>query len=279
MLSDGLSRLLPNQRCRHPISMSLAHPSLSVLTAAVIWIALTGPTRATPRAAWVQLIGPDGSSSVRAIINKGNCPDLMVDGKPVRMNVRADPKALFPGHRKKMPTADFRVQVCETIVPAGTASAVLEDRPLSLPPPEIRRIVVLGDTGCRVKKKKTQDCNDPKKSPHAKLVEHAAQARPDLVIHLGDYLYREKRCSKRVTDCPNVATGYGWNVWDADFFTPSSPLLAAAPWIMVRGNHETCGRAGEGWYRFLDAAQPGGKCPEMSDFYVVSYGNMGFAGV
>ena len=26
----------------------------------------------------------------------------------------------------------------------------------------------------------------------------------------------------------------------------------AAPWIVVRGNHESCSRAGQGWWRFLD---------------------------
>src|SRR5215831_602265 len=213
-------------------------------------------------AAWVQLIGPDGRSSVRAIIKEGECPDLTVDGKSVPMD--------------KMPAADFRVRVCERTVRAGTASALLEGKSLPLPSFAIRRIVVLGDTGCRVKKKKTQNCNKPKKWPYAKLAEHAAQARPDLVIHVGDYLYREKRCSKHVAECPNVRTGYGWKVWDADFFTPSKPLLETAPWIMVRGNHETCGRAGEGWFRFLNAPKPGSKCQETSDFYVVSYGNMGF---
>ena len=30
-------------------------------------------------------------------------------------------------------------------------------------------------------------------------------------------------------------------------------MLTAAPWVFVRGNHESCARAGQGWYRFLDA--------------------------
>jgi hypothetical protein len=30
-------------------------------------------------------------------------------------------------------------------------------------------------------------------------------------------------------------------------------LLAAAPWLIVRGNHESCGRAGVGWQRYLAA--------------------------
>jgi hypothetical protein len=41
-------------------------------------------------------------------------------------------------------------------------------------------------------------------------------------------------------------------VWEADFFAPAAKLLAAAPWIVVRGNHESCARAGQGWWRFLD---------------------------
>jgi hypothetical protein len=52
-------------------------------------------------------------------------------------------------------------------------------------------------------------------------------------------------------------------VWNVDFFEPSARLFAAAPWIMVRGNSETCEHAGEGWFRLLDAnAMP----KECSDF-------------
>jgi len=29
-------------------------------------------------------------------------------------------------------------------------------------------------------------------------------------------------------------------------------LLAAAPWVVARGNHEECARAGQGWFRLLD---------------------------
>ena len=42
------------------------------------------------------------------------------------------------------------------------------------------------------------------------------------------------------------------DAWEADFFAPAKALLAAAPWIVVRGNHESCNRAGQGWWRFLD---------------------------
>ncbi len=107
--------------------------------------------------------------------------------------------------------------------------------------------------------------------PYADLARRAADAAPDLVIHVGDYLYRES-CTGAA--CP--PTGFGWEVWQADFFTPSKPLLAAAPWIMARGNHEICARAAEGWFRFLDGPRPGAKCPDMSDPFVVDLGDIGF---
>ena len=52
--------------------------------------------------------------------------------------------------------------------------------------------------------------------------------------------------------CRGSPWGYGWDAWNADFFAPARDLLAAAPWVFVRGNHESCARAGQGWWRFLD---------------------------
>jgi predicted phosphodiesterase len=143
-----------------------------------------------------------------------------------------------------------------------------------LPAADIHRIVVFGDTGCRIKEhKKPQDCASADKWPYAKVAEHAAQAHPDLVIHVGDYLYRE---SCDTAACAGMPTGYGWDIWDADFFTPSAPLFTAAPWIMVRGNHENCGRAADGWFRFLAAAQPEPTCADMSPFFIIDLGAQSF---
>lgn len=137
-----------------------------------------------------------------------------------------------------------------------------ETRQFPLPPDVINRVVVLGDTGCRVAKKhKLQKCDDAA-WPFEDVAKHAADAvpKPDLVIHLGDYLYREE-------------DGYGWTTWQEDFFKPAKHLLAAAPWIMIRGNHETCSRAAEGWFRFLDGPKPTGSiCPDMSKSFVVDLG-------
>ena len=46
---------------------------------------------------------------------------------------------------------------------------------------------------------------------------------------------------------------YGFDASAADLFTPAKPLLAAAPWVFVRGNYEACFGAGQGWFRFLDS--------------------------
>jgi hypothetical protein len=76
---------------------------------------------------------------------------------------------------------------------------------------------------------------------------------PDLVIHIGDFHYRENACPPQVAGCQGSPWGYGWDTWQADLFDPAAKLLAAAPWVVARGNHEECRRAGQGWFRFLDA--------------------------
>jgi phosphodiesterase/alkaline phosphatase D-like protein len=106
---------------------------------------------------------------------------------------------------------------------------MLDGKPLPLARPNPQRILIFGDTGCRLVPQIAQDCNDPVAWPFPKIAAAAATARPDLVIHVGDYLYREKSCQGRTDECPESPVGYGWNIWDVDFFAPSARLLAAAP--------------------------------------------------
>jgi predicted phosphodiesterase len=234
-------------------------PLLSI--SAVVGVALISPgsAAADTLASWVQLIGSKGEASIRVIVNNTDpCPTL--SGGP-QMKVRAEPDTLFSD-----------VRVCEAVVPAGTKDVQLDGKTLPLSPKEIRKVVVFGDTGCRLTDKKTQDCSTG--WFYKTLAQHAADAKPDLVIHVGDYLYRELPCSAVPKPC---TSGYGWDGWNADFFTPSQALFAAAPWIMVRGNHEICERAGDGWFRFLDHAPWNPTCVAMSDFFVVKAGGLGFA--
>jgi hypothetical protein len=132
----------------------------------------------------------------------------------------------------------------------------VNDQVFKLPPTEIKKIVVVGDTGCRLKGSENfyQDCNDESKWPLATLMASAALKNPDLVIHVGDLHYRESPCPDSLPGCKGSPWGYGFDVWKADFFVPAKPLLEKAPWLYVRGNHESCARAGQGWHRFIDSS-------------------------
>jgi hypothetical protein len=135
--------------------------------------------------------------------------------------------------------------------------------------------VVIGDTGCRVKlaDKAFQACNDPRQYPFAAVAARAAAWKPDLVVHVGDYLYRENACPSDQAGCQGSPWGYGWDAWKADFFDPAAPLLMAAPLVLARGNHENCARAGQGWWRMLDAGalRAGRDCNDAKDDLVGDY--------
>ncbi len=229
------------------------------------------PERADAKifARWVQL-GPDGASTVRAITD-GACPAVVFDGVATPMGVRSEPSQKFDNVKP----ARFAVRGCEVTVPPGAVAAVVDGAPLPLARPDPQRILIFGDTGCRLDTKASQGCNDPVTWPFPKIARAAATARPDLVIHVGDYHYRELPCPARNSGCADSPYGYGWDAWNADFFEPAAPLLAAAPWIMVRGNHEDCDRAGEGWLRFLDRLPPGPACRDLTGVFVARLGDFG----
>jgi Calcineurin-like phosphoesterase len=220
-------------------------------------------------AQWVEL-GADGASSVRAITDDA-CPQVIFDGIPTSMAVRAEPGQSI----ENVKPAAFPVRSCEVAVPQGAVAATLDGRVLPLARPNPQRILVFGDTGCRLDRNAQQDCNDPAAWPFPKIAAAAAIARPDLVIHVGDYHYRELPCPAERSGCARSPWGYGFDAWYADFFDPAAPLLAAAPWIMVRGNHEDCVRAGEGWIRFLDRLPASTTCRDLTGIFVARLGDFG----
>ena len=204
------------------------------------------------------VLGEDGVVVARVITQAPTCPVIEVDGAALPMTVRAKPSTIplrptvsTPAQSK--PSA-FPVLTCERQLPTGVQRASVDGRALPLPPRNPRRIVVLGDTGCRLQTGSSvyQACNDAVAWPFAQVVDAAVATQPDLVIHVGDYHYRENACPDNDAGCAGSPWGYGWDTWDADLFTPARALLAAAPWIFVRGNHESCNRGGQGWWRFLD---------------------------
>lgn len=219
---------------------------------------LATPSTASAASTAFVVMAPGGGSVARVITTDAACPTINIDGHARTMTIRAAPATLPPrpsasGSAESHPSA-FPVLVCEAAVARTVRVARVEGRTLPLPRPIIRRIVLIGDTGCRLKASSNayQACNDAARWPFAAVAQAAARARPDLVLHVGDYHYRENACPDGNTGCAGSPWGYGWDAWDADFFTPAAPLLAAAPWAVDRGNHEECARAGQGWWRLLD---------------------------
>jgi hypothetical protein len=239
--------------------MSLHRLSLSLLSAAALagCAGLQSQRDARDLQSAYVIVGVDGAATARAITISASCPRIEIDGRAAAMAVRSplSPIPLRPqsAEAKDRPVAPSSpVQSCETALPAGARSVAVAGIPLPLPVAEPKRIVVIGDTGCRLKGKEFQDCNDPDAYPFARIAAGAAAWKPDLVIHVGDFHYREDPCPADRPGCAGSPFGYGWDAWNADFFAPGRALLVAAPWVVARGNHETCVRGGQGWWRFLD---------------------------
>ncbi|MES2015113.1 MAG: metallophosphoesterase [Pseudomonadota bacterium] len=230
------------------------------------------------------VLGEQGAAVARVLTTAASCPAIVIDGQASAMQVRAAAGTAAPRSPGAHPAA-FALLTCEAKLPAGATSATVQGQALPLPVAEVTRFVVLGDTGCRLAAKDAhyQDCNDPNAYPFATIAAAAAAWKPQLVVHMGDYHYREDPCPAGQAGCAGSPWGYGWDAWRADLFTPGQPLLAAAPWVVARGNHELCSRAGQGFWRFIDPRplQPGRDCNDAalddeanhSEPYAVPLGN------
>jgi hypothetical protein len=187
-----------------------------VLFALALVIGLTSgaamPAAAQSAAAAYVVLGGAGAVA-RAVVLAGTtgivpqCPAIVVNGASQAMTVRATPDTNFP------------VLVCEYVLPAEATSAAIGGQALPLPPTALNAIAVFGDTGCRLKADKTsaaqaardseeldeegkfQDCNDPSDWPFAPMSATIAKAKPDLVVHVGDYHYRESPCPSGDQGC------------------------------------------------------------------------------
>jgi hypothetical protein len=212
--------------------------------------------------AWVQAVA--NGFEARLVTSAPVCPMLHTDKGDMAMSMRAAANANFP-------------LICTAAIPPGAVRASVAGMALPLPVAQPQRILVLGDTGCRIKGTALQSCNDPAKWPFPQLAAAAAKLKPDLVIHLGDYLYRESPCPAGADGCAGSPWGDNWTTWQADFFTPAAPLLAAAPIVLVRGNHEDCLRAGPGWLRLQGPSPNAEACIPHLPVYTVDLGTVRLA--
>ena len=134
---------------------------------------------------------------------------------------------------------------------------------------------MIGDTGCCLDTSGTpavyQACNDYYDWPAGKIAVSAAATAPQLIVMTGDYHYREAPCG--APGCVGSPWGYNWDTWNADLFSQVQPAFNAAPMFFIRGNHETCDRAGDGWLRYLDP-RPYTGCQPYTDAYAVQVGSL-----
>jgi Calcineurin-like phosphoesterase len=233
---------------------------------------LPAAARADLLTTWVQ-VAPGGADEARALVSGDACP-MVVSFADHQAEQRTDtPMAV------RAPAANGFPTVCAAQVPAGADTAWIatskaegdarqftlrrnarsaawhkldDEHRLPLHPRDPERILVLGDTGCRLKGDTVQACNDPLLWPFPTLAKAAAKLRPDLIVHVGDYLYRETACPAGDAGCAGSPYGDNdWAAWKSDWFDPAVPLFTAAPMMLVRGNHEDCGRAGPSFLRMM----------------------------
>jgi len=220
--------------------------------------------------AWLEYGGDATTVIARTIVTSGGqCPSIVVDGKRAPMTVRA------------AASSGYQVTVCEAAVPRTAKSIRIGTTELPAHKLDAHtRVAILGDTGCRRQQGyPPQNCSDEKEWPFAAVAASIAAWDPDLILHVGDYYYRAaKSCTN--TTCSET-TVFDWTRWRKDFFAPAHRLLQKAPWVFVRGNHEACSTAAEGWFRFLDTrtyvpSQTACAASSFTEPYVAKVGAMQF---
>ena len=257
----------------------------SIVIAVITGIAICSPTilaatdiaKITDQYASYVVLGqaPNGDNVAiaRTVINANLlCPKVKSKSKMLNMITRDNPN-------------HFEVIVCEALVEFDQKyQLVFANGHIELPSAKssIKHIQVFGDTGC-----KTKDCAVGKPAkPFKALADSGAAKKPDVVLHMGDYNYRgtggqvvfssknskgalvqqgqwpydagddltqSEHCGQNIgapyysqsainTNKPDV-----WRNWHDDLFRSAGKLMKAAPWIVARGNHELCSRAGRGY--------------------------------
>ena len=170
-------------------------PSIAALAGAII-LAPHLARGAEPSPDFVYVVLNENQAVARAVILRGTqCPNAVIGDETVKTQVRA---AADSGDNPPFP-----ILVCEMAIPSDATSGSIAGQALPIPSTPLRSIIALGDTGCRMKAKagaaghaeeeeedggKFQDCK--KDWPFPQLSEAAAKLHPDLVIHVGDYLFR-----------------------------------------------------------------------------------------
>ena len=263
------------------------------------------------------ILSPGGVPWARAVVALSeNCPQLQAKVGYEGLLEEAGTARLRAVGDTRMPHR-FPVKVCEVRLPRKMPQgSLLFGRELPGISKDPVHTVMIGDTGLRVQANNDGTCLHPgpetlygikqckpkdivpfnasivagsfqnlSEWPLKAQMDAAAASNPDLVIHVGDYFYRQGPCPEN-QPCTAInhpvnprmlgAWGDNWNGWYADFFAPSLRLLSQAPWIALRGNHERCGRGGDGYFLFLDPRSypevtAGHYCEDYTSPYTVPF--------
>ena len=95
---------------------------------------------------WVQYV--PGGIEARAVTDEPACPEATIDGQSVKMTERSTPGAQYP------------VRACALPLPKSVKLVTINGIPSPLPKDRPNKILVVGDTGCRLKGAQVQACND-----------------------------------------------------------------------------------------------------------------------
>ena len=263
--SNPAAIVLDSPPTEAPIGIREGHESPDITPAA---------KASAPLYAWTQY-GDAGNLSARAILPTSTaaaCPSITIDGITSGMSKRADGSG-----DTSVPRNFSSIIMCQYDVPMTAKTITIGPMTLAGHVSDPQKIAVIGDTGCRVKGGTPQNCNG--KGPatpwnYAGIASAVSGENPDMILHVGDYHYRE-RCES-TSSCKNAGVdpatvGLKWESWEADFFKPSGKMLSAAPLILTRGNHEDCSRAGTGWFYLLDPSNTYKQCETMSPSYKVTF--------
>jgi len=194
---------------------------------------------------WIQLNG-QGEYEFR-VTGVESCPSIECDGIGIVTESRFEGSDSFSAK-----TCFANVNNCSKTVYNGELKEIKKT---------IKKIAIIGDTGCRIKIGKkdkdhnsVQNCADPNAWSAKEIAQTIASMKPDLVVHVGDYNYREKCDNKELCEKLGITqndVGNGYHIWEKDFLQPFESLLQSAPFIFVRGNHENCDRSWEGYMSML----------------------------
>ena len=126
------------------------------------------------------VLGPEGVPVARVITARAQCPTIEVDGARSPMTVRmpAETIPVRPSRSDLPPpkASAFPVTTCEATLPATATRASDRRRAVAAAQGAPKRIVMLGDTGCRIVSNFGifQSCDDPIAWPFERVANAAA---------------------------------------------------------------------------------------------------------